>query len=159
MVLRLGQRVPDFTLPDSDGQPRQLSEFVQKGVTALAFFPFAFSGICDKEMCSFRDGFLKYSGLGARVVGISVDSVYALKVFSQTYNLPFPLLSDFNKKAAKAYGVLQDPWVGHGYKGVAKRSIFVIDGRGFLRYRWVTDKPSNEPPYEDVVKAIAKLAK
>jgi peroxiredoxin len=159
VVLRLGQRVPDFVLPDSDGQLRQLSEFVGTGAVALAFFPFAFSGVCDKEMCSFRDGFLKYSGLGARVVGISVDSAYALKVFSQTYNLPFPLLSDFNKKVTRAYGVLQDPWVAHGYRGVAKRSVFVVDVRGFLRYRWVTDTPSEEPPYEEVVKAIAKLAK
>jgi peroxiredoxin len=93
------------------------------------------------------------------VVGISVDSVYALKAFSQTYNLPFPLLSDFNKRVTRAYGVLQDPWVGHGYRGVAKRSVFVVDRRGFLRYRWVTETPNNEPPYEDVVKVIAKLAK
>lgn len=158
MVLRLGQRVPEFTLPDYNKQQRSLSEFLQKGITVLAFFPFAFSGVCDKEMCTFRDGMSRFSGRGSNVVGISVDSLFALKVFAQTYNLPFPLLSDFNKKVVKAYGVLQDPWVGFGYKGVAKRSAFVVDKKGILRYKWITDAPSNEPPYEEVHEAIQKLA-
>ena len=136
-----------------------MTGFNQEGPTVLFFFPFAFSGVCDKEVCYFRDGFARFSGLGARVVGISVDSVYALKAFVQTYNLPFPLLSDFNKKVTKAYGVLQDQWVGHGYRGVAKRSVFVVDKRSVLRYRWVTETPSQEPPYEEVVKAVGKLSK
>ena len=159
MVLRLGQRVPDFALPDSDGKLRRVSEFNHAGAMVIAFFPFAFSGVCDKEMCSFRDGYSDFSNLGAQVVGISVDSVYTLKAFTQTYNLPFPLLSDFNKKIARSYGVLQDSWVGHGYRGVAKRSVFVVDVRGFLRYRWVSGTPADEPPYQDVIRAITKLAK
>jgi len=123
----------------------------------LAFFPFAFSGACDKEMCTFRDS---VSSLGnhAHLVGISVDSVFSLKAFAQTYDLTFPLLSDFNKKVVKLYDVLHDPWVSLGYKGVAKRSVFLIDGRGFLRYRWVTDIPTEEPPYAEVAKAMQKLA-
>lgn len=125
----------------------------------LVFFPFAFSGVCDKEMCFFRDSYSEFSSLGARVVGISVDSVYSLKAFSQTYDLPFLLLSDFNKKVTKSYGVLQDPWVGHGYRGAAKRSLFVVDRKCILRYRWVTDVPSEEPPYKDLVKALSKMIK
>ena len=89
---------------------------------------------------------------------MSVDSSYSLKAFAQTYNLQFPLLSDFNKKVARLYGVLQDPWVGLGYKGVTKRATFVIDRKGALRHRWVTDVPSEEPPYAEVVKAAQKLA-
>lgn len=157
MVLRIGQKVPDFALPDSDNRTRSLEEFTQKGPVILAFFPFAFSGTCDKEMCMFRDGFGTLEGFGTRLVGVSVDSTFALKAFSQTYNLQFPLLSDFNKKTTKLYGVLQDPWVGLGYKGVAKRSIFLVDGRAMLRYRWVTDVPSDEPPYAEVMKAAQKL--
>lgn len=157
MVLRLGQKVPDFALSDSDGRPHKMSEFIQNGTSVLVFFPFAFSGMCDKEMCSFRDGFAELAGLGAQVVGMSVDSVFTLKAFSQTYNLPFLLLSDFNKKVSKLYGVLQDPWVRYDYKGVAKRSVFVVDGRGMLRYRWITETPSVEPPYGDVIKAVSKL--
>ncbi len=144
MVLRIGQRVPEFSLPDYNKQQRSLAEFLQKGTTTLAFFPFAFSGVS------------RISGVGGQIAGISVDSLFTLKVFAQTYGLQFPLLSDFNKKVVKLYGVLQDPWVGYGYRGVAKRSVFVVDTKGILRYKWITDVPSNEPPYEEVMAAVAK---
>ena len=154
----MGQKAPEFSLPDSDKRARTLSEFTRQGTVILAFFPFAFSGVCDKEMCTFRDGFGELQQANAQLVGISVDSAYSLKAFAQTYNLQFPLLSDFNKKVTRLYGVLQDPWGGLGYKGVAKRATFVVDRRGVLRHRWVTDVPSEEPPYPDVVKAVQKLA-
>jgi peroxiredoxin len=157
MVLRIGQRVPDFSLPDTNKQERKLSDFTQKGRTVLLFFPFAFSGVCDKEMCVFRDGAARLNSLNAQTVGISVDSLFTLKIFAQTYNLQFPLLSDFNKKVSKAYDVLQDPWPGFGYKGVSKRAAFVLDGKGILRYKWVSDVPSNEPPYEEIMSALSKL--
>jgi glutaredoxin-dependent peroxiredoxin len=155
VVLRIGQKVPAFGLPDADGAARTLHEFTGAGGVVLAFFPFAFSGVCDKEMCTFRDGFSELSGAGAQLVGISVDSTYALKAFAQTYDLRFPLLSDFNKKVTRLYGVLQAPWVGFGYNGVAKRAVFVIDKKGVLRYRWVTDDPRKEPPYAEVTKAVS----
>lgn len=158
MALRIGQRAPDFELVDAEREARKLSEFVSKGSVLIAFFPFAFSGVCDKEMCTFRDGFDRLESAGAQLVGISVDSLYTLKVFAQTYNLGFPLLSDFNKKVIKLYDVLQDPWVANGYRGVAKRAVFLVDKKGILRYRWVTDAPANEPPYEEVMTAAAKLA-
>jgi peroxiredoxin len=157
LVLRLGQRVPDFVLPDQNKRERKLSEFTQKGKTVLLFFPFAFSGVCDKEMCTFRDNMVKYGALGSQVVGISVDSTYTLQVFAKTYDLQFPLLSDFNKKVSKAYGALHETWVAMGYKGVSKRSVFVVDGKGILRWKWVTDNPGLEPPYDEVVSALGKL--
>lgn len=157
MVLRLGQRVPEFTLPDSDKKLRSLDEFIRQGTVVLAFFPFAFSGTCDKEMCTFRDGFDSLRVSGTQLVGISVDSTYSLKAFAHTYSLQFPLLSDFNKKVTRLYGVLQDPWPGLGYKGVAKRAVIIVDARGMLRYRWVTDTPSEEPPYPEVMKAAQSL--
>lgn len=157
MVLRIGQRVPDFTLPDTEKHERKLSEFTQRGKTAVLFFPFAFSGVCDKEVCVFRDDAAKLNSMGSQVVGISVDSLFTLKVFAQTYNLQFPLLSDFNKKVSRAYGVLHENWVAFGYKGVSKRAAFVLDGKGILRYKWVTDAPSNEPPYDEIFVALAKL--
>jgi peroxiredoxin len=155
---RIGQKVPEFALPDTDKKTRSLGEFTKQGATMLAFFPFAFSGTCDKEMCMFRDDFGTLQASGAQLVGISVDSSYSLKAFAQTYNLQFPLLSDFNKKVTKLYGVLQDPWVDLGFKGVAKRSVFLVDERSILRYRWVTDAPSDEPPYQEVMKAVQRLA-
>lgn len=149
VVPRLGQKAPGFSLPDANQNYRSLGEFVQKGTVVLAFFPFAFSGVCDKEMCAFRDD---WASLEAKVqlVAISVDSVYTLKAFAQTYNLQFPLLSDFNRKVSRTYGVLQDNWSGFGYRGVARRSVFIADGKGILRYRWTTDNPTDEPPYNDV---------
>lgn len=158
MVPRLGQRVPDFALPDANQKIRSLADFTKQGPVVLAFFPFAFSGVCDKEMCTFRDGFAALQGAGTQLVGVSVDSSFSLKAFGQTYNLQFPLLSDFNKRVTKQYGVLQDPWVSLGYKGVAKRAVMVIDQRGRLRYRWVTDTPTEEPPYAEIVKAVQKIA-
>jgi len=156
MVLRIGQRVPDFSLPDVNEHERKLSEFLNDGNLVLAFFPFAFSGVCDKEMCTFRDDFGRFGEMGARGVGISVDSLYALKVFAQTYDLQFLLLSDFNKKVSKIYDVLHDVWVAHGYKGVSKRAVFVIDKKGILRYRWVTDDPGQEPPYDEIQSVLSK---
>jgi len=155
--LRVGQKAPEFSLPDAEGKQRSLGEFLGQAVALLAFFPFAFSGVCDKEMCVFRDGLYELSAPTTQVVGISVDSVFTLKAFAQTYNLPFPLLSDFNRQVTKLYGVLQNPWVGFDYGGVAKRSIFLVDKKGSLRYRWVTDTPSNEPPYEKIAEAAARL--
>jgi len=157
VVLRIGQRVPDFTLPDADKKERKLSEFTQRGKTVLLFFPFAFSGVCDKEMCTFRDNMVKYNSVGAEPVGISVDSSFTLKVFAQTYGIQFPLLSDFNKKVSKAYGVLHETWVTLGYKGVSKRAAFVLDSKGILRYKWVTDNPGEEPPYNEIVSTLSKL--
>lgn len=128
------------------------------GTTVIAFFPFAFSGVCDREMCTFRDSLSRLNALNGNLVGVSVDSIYALKVFAQTYNLQFPLLSDFNKRVSRAYGALHDTWVAWGYKGVSKRAVFVADKRGVLRYKWTTDIPSNEPPYGEVESVVSKLA-
>jgi peroxiredoxin len=158
MVLRIGQRVPDFSLPDADAHEKKLSEFLNKGNVVLAFFPFAFSGTCDKEMCVFRDDMSKFARIGSQVVGISVDSVYTLKVFGETYNLQLPLLSDFNRKVSKAYDALHDVWVNYGYKGVSKRAVFVVDKKGILRYRWITDNPGEEPPYDEIQSALNKIA-
>lgn len=157
MVLRIGQRVPEFSLPDTDKRERRLLEFTERGKTVLLFFPFAFSGVCDREMCFFRDESAGLASLKAQMVGVSVDSVFTLKVFAQTYNLQFTLLSDFNKKVSRAYGVLEESWGDFRYKGVAKRAAFVLDGKGILRYKWVTDDPSNEPPYTELVSALSKL--
>lgn len=154
---RIGQKAPGFSLPDAEGKQRSLEEFVGPAVALLAFFPFAFSGVCDKEMCVFRDGFDDLSAPTTQVVGISVDSVFTLKAFAQTYDLQFPLLSDFNRLVTRLYGVVQERWVGFDYDGVAKRSVFLVDKKGSLRYKWVADAPSNEPPYEEVAEAVARL--
>ncbi len=157
MVPRLGQKAPDFSLPDANQVNRSLNEFTKRGTAILAFFPFAFSGVCDREMCTFRDDAAALEDSKTQLIAVSVDSAYTLKAFAQTYNLQFPLLSDFNKRVSKSYGVLQSQWEGLGYKGVAKRSVFLVDGRGILRYRWVSDGAVDEPPYSDVREAAKRL--
>lgn len=156
MVARLGQRAPRFVLPDSDGTMRTLDEFVARGRVLLVFFVFSFSGISDKGLCYIRDSLDGFSSVGLQPVGIGVDSVFVLRVFKQTYNFPFPLLSDYDKKASRDYGLLQGTPGVFGYKGVVRRSVFVVDKRGVLRYKWVADD-SNEPNYDEIVK-IAKTA-
>jgi len=157
MTPRVGQRVPEFTLLDVDKRDRSLSEFVQRGKVVIAFFPFAFSGTCDREMCTFRDNMARLSSMRAQVIGISVDSLFTLRAFAHTYGIEYPVLSDYNKKVIRAYGVMQDPWVDFGYRGVSKRAVFVVDGKGILRYKWSTDVPSEEPPYDQVISALAKI--
>lgn len=158
MPLRVGQRVPDFSLPDVGKRERRLSEFFGRGGIVLAFFPFAFSGTSDRELCVFRDGISKLDSTKSTVIAVSVDSVFTLKVFAQTYGIEFPLLSDFNKKVSRTYGVLQEEWVNLGYKGVSKGAIFVIDMKGILRYRWSADAADDEPPYELIASTLKKIA-
>ena len=157
MVLRIGQKIPDFSLYDSEGNDRKLSELIQRGVLTIVFFPFAFSGVCDRQICLFRDNLIG-GGLNGSVVGISSDSVYTLKIFAETYNPGFPLLSDFNRKVSRAFDILQDSWSDFGYKGVAKRAVFVIDRREVLRYRWIDDDVGKEPPYEEISSVARRLS-
>jgi len=118
----------------------------------LLFFPFAGSGVCTKEMCNFRDEFKQYEELDAQVLGVSVDSVYALNLFAEKNNYNFPLLSDFNKEVIKAYGIYDESFAPGklDYSGVAKRSAFVIDKDGKVKYAEVLPSPGNEPNYEAI---------
>jgi glutaredoxin-dependent peroxiredoxin len=156
VVLPIGHRIPDFSLFDTDGKERKLPEFLQNDSLTLIIFPFAFSGISDRELCMFRDN-LAAKSLKGTVVGISVDSVFTLRIFNLTYELGFSLLSDFNKKVVKAFDVLEDSLTNFGYKGVAKSSIFVVDRKGVLRYRWIAGNPSEEAPYEEIANVASKL--
>lgn len=125
----------------------------------MAFFPFAFSGTCDKEMCSFRDSSTDLEVVGGRVVGISVDSVFTLRAFGRTYGLEFPLLSDFNRRVARLYGVLEEKWVSLDYRGVARRAVFIVNRRGILIHRWMAMNPSDEPPYPEIFKAVEEAGR
>jgi peroxiredoxin len=152
MVVRLGQKAPRFSLPDSDGNMRTLDEFVAMGRVLLVFFAFAFSGASDKDLCYVRDNLDSLNAVGLQPVGIGVDSVFTLKVFKHTYDFQFPLLSDYNKKVSREYGLLQDSGP-FGYRGVVRRSIFVVDKRGLLRYRWMGNH-SSEPRFDEVIVAV-----
>ncbi len=149
-----GAQAPDFTLMNQDRQPVTLSANRGKPVV-LAFFPAAFSSVCTKELCTFRDALAKLNAAKAQVYGISVDTFFTLKAFGDQQGLTFPLLSDFNKDVIRQYGVFNEDMIG--LKGIAKRAVFVIDPNGVVRYREVLDDARNEPNYDRVLSTVASL--
>ena len=156
MSVEVGQRIPNVAVVNAERKPVKLSEFFGTPLV-LVFFPGAFTGVCTKEMCTFRDSLEKFNGLNARVVGISIDSPYAQKGFADQHKLNFPLLSDFNRNAVKAFDIEDPNFAGGQLPGVAKRSVFVLDKDGNVRYRWVSDNPGVEPNYDEVTEAIRKI--
>jgi glutaredoxin-dependent peroxiredoxin len=154
MAADLGTKAPDFTLTNQDRQPVTLSE--QRGrPVVLAFFPAAFSSVCTKELCTFRDSLARLNEAKAQVYGVSVDTFFALKAFHDQQHFAFPLLSDFNKQVIRDYGVFNQDMVG--LKGIAKRAVFVIDQDGIIRHREVLDDARNEPDYEQVFAALHSM--
>jgi peroxiredoxin len=155
MAAEVGSKAPDFTLMNQDREPVRLSDQFGKANLILAFFPAAFSGTCTKEMCTLRDSMSQLSGLDARVYGISTDTFFALKAWGDEQKLGFPLLSDYNKAAIKAYDVANPDMIG--LKDIARRAVFVIDKNGVVRYREVVEDARNEPDYEKLKRALAAL--
>jgi len=154
MTADVGSPAPDFTLISHDRQPLTLSRARGRAVV-LAFFPAAFSSVCEKELCTFRDRLAQLNGANAQVYGISVDTFFTLKAFHDAQHLSFPLLSDFNKQVIRDYGVFNEDMVG--LKGIAKRAVFVIDRDGIVRHREVLDDARLEPNYEKVFQALAAI--
>ena len=151
MPVDVGAEAPDFTLMNQDREPVTLSKLRGRAVV-LAFFPAAFSSVCQKEMCTFSDSMARLGAAEAQVYGVSVDTFFTLKAFQDQQKLNFPLLSDFNKQAIRDYGVFNEDMIG--LKGIAKRAVFVLDKDGVVRYREVLEDARNEPDY---AKALAAL--
>ena len=156
MALKVGDKASDFKLFDSDKKERSLSEFLSKK-TVLAFYPGAFTGVCTKEMCALRDSLSNLSKVNAQVVGISVDGPFANKAFATANNLSFPLLCDFTRTVSKQYCGVHDDFAGVKGYTAAKRSIFVLDTKGIIKYVWISDNPGVEPVYDEINKAVASL--
>ena len=154
MTVDVGSPAPDFTLMSHDRQPVTLS--AQRGhPVVLVFFPAAFSSVCQKELCTFRDQLTRFNHAHAQVYGISVDTFFSLKAFHEAQSLTFPLLSDFNKQVIRAYGVFNEDMIG--LHGIAKRAVFVLDGQGVVRHREVLEDARNEPDYPKVFAAVETL--
>jgi peroxiredoxin len=154
MAADVGSKAPDFTLPNQDREPVTLSAAAGKNVV-LAFFPAAFTSVCTKELCHFRDSLAALNTANATVYGISVDTPFALKEFASQQKLNFPLLSDFNKDAITKFDVVNPDMLG--LKGIARRAVFVIDAQGTIRHRQVTASPGDEPDYAQVDAVLASL--
>ena len=154
--IRVGADAPDFTaFAPPGGANFTLSEHRGRP-TVLMFVPLAFTSTCTAEFCHVSDHWGQWGELGADVVGISVDSPFVNQKWGEEMGAPFPILSDFNKEAVSAYGVLQDELIG--LRGVARRSVFVVDGEGRVTYAWVAENPGILPPFDEIVEAVQAVA-
>ena len=156
MALSAGTRAPAFSLPDADGDIKSLSDYEGRNLV-IAFFPAAFSGVCDTEMCAFRDSLGELNGMDADVVAVSVDMRFANKEFESKHGLGFPVLSDYRREAIKAYDVEFHDFAGMDGLTVALRSVFVVDKGGTIRWSWAAPAQGEEPDYKDVNAAVRAL--
>lgn len=155
MSLSTGDPAPDFALPRRPGQPPvRLSDFRGRKVVLL-FVPLAFSSVCTRELCGVRDDYAAYRELDAEVLGVSVDSPFALQAWAEQQGIPFSLLSDFNKSTSRAYGALYDDY--YGLQGVSKRAAFVVDREGRLAYSQVLEDSGDLPDLAAIRSTLAQL--
>jgi len=157
MAVDVGSKAPDFTLVNQDREPVTLSQQLGQSNVVLAFFPGAFSGTCTKEFCNLRDTMSNFKNVNAKVLGISTDTFFALKAWDDQQKLGFPLLSDYNKEVIGKYGVVNPDMIG--LKNIAKRSVFVIDRNGVVRYREVLEDARNEPDYKKLNEELTAIGR
>lgn len=155
MTIQVGTPAPDFTLYNSDKHPVTLSSLRDKNVVLL-FFPLAFTSTCTVELCSTRDHISDYEDLNAEVLAISVDTPQTLHKWKELEHFNFQLLSDFNKEASTLYDSLYETF-SVGLKGVSKRSAFVIDKQGIVRYAEVLEKAGDLPNIDAVKACLASI--
>lgn len=157
MTIEVGHKAPEFSLPHIPGQdPVKLSHYQGRKNVVLLFFPLAWSSVCTKELCTLRDDYSRYADLDAEVLGISVDSPFALQAWSKEQGFQFPLLSDFNREVSRKYDVLYDELLG--LRGVSKRAAFVIDKKGEVRYAEVCPSAGDLPNLEAIREAVMGLS-
>jgi len=154
--IKVGDKAPDFALPDVDLKTRSLKEFLGQKIV-LAFFVGAFTSTCTKEMCEFRDSMARLIDLNAQVIGLSVSDPFSNKGFTEKNRLPFPILSDYKREVIRTYGLELPNFAGLNGYTVAKRSIFVIDSKGIVRYVWVSDNPAVEPNYQEIQNVLEQI--
>jgi peroxiredoxin len=154
--IKVGEKAPGFILPDINLKLRRLREFLGHNVV-LAFFVSAFTSICTKEMCAFRDSMARLINLDAQVIGISVNEPFSNKAFAEKNKLVFPILSDYNREVIKLYGIEVTDFAGIKGYTVAKRSIFIVDKNGVVRYVWITDNQAIEPDYHKIEHVLKRF--
>lgn len=150
----IGKPAPDFTLVDHKRNSVTLSSLRGQKVV-LAFYPAAFTGVCQKELCTFRDTLDELNGLGGQVFGVSVDGPFSNAAFAKENNITYPLLSDLGGAVAEAYGVVWKNLANIPGYNVANRSVFVVGANGDIVYAWVAPNPGVEPDYAAVKAALA----
>ena len=163
MPAAVGTKAPDFSLPTKTGEgPKQikLSDNFGKKNTVLLFFPMAFTGVCTTEMCDTSNDLPNYTNLNAEVYGISGDNPFAQEAWAQKERIGVILLSDYEHKIAREYGVAYDsflPQINLGMGGVPKRSAFVVDKNGVIQYAESNDDAKQLPNFEKIKAKLAEL--
>lgn len=154
MSVEVGQDAPEIELPVAGSQEKfKLSDYKGKQPVVLLFFPLAWTGVCTQQMCDTRDSMNRFEELEAKIVGISVDSPFALNKFKEDQGLNFDLASDFNRSACSAYDCKYDELLG--FQNVAKRSAFVIGKNGKVLYARVNESAKDVPPTAEIQEALA----
>lgn len=159
MALKAGDKAPDFTLPSFTPSPdlAQISLSGLKGKNVvLLFFPQAFTGVCETQICTMSNDFNTYKDMNAEVLGISVDGTFVQKAFAEQKGIKIPLLSDFNKEVIRKYDVVQAEFA-HGQKETSQRAVYVIDKDGVIRYVEVTENPGVQVNFDGIKTAVAAL--
>jgi glutaredoxin-dependent peroxiredoxin len=160
MSLKVGDIAPNFILKNTNLEPISLSDYKGKKNVVILFFPAVGTSVCEKELCSTRDGMKDYENLDAQVLAISVDGPFAQKLWADKHQFNFPVLSDFNKEASPAYGSFYDVWLPGKLDliGIAKRSAFVVDKKGVIQYAEVLEVAGDEPNYNAIQETLKKLS-
>lgn len=159
MPLSVGDRAPDINLYTDATEPFSLEEARSEGPVVLLFFPGAFTSVCTSELNAVGNDYDRYQNLGARVVGISTDSPFALAEFKSVNKIPFTLLSDHDGEVSAAYGAKYDnDFTQMGLDRISKRSAFVVGEDGTIRYAEVLDNAGEQPDFDAVIDALQKQA-
>jgi peroxiredoxin len=154
-TMSLPDEAPDFHLYDQNLVVRSLKDFKGRK-TVLAFFPGAFTDVCTREMCVFRDSMKSMIEFGAQIVGICVNDPFTNKAFANALRLPFVILSDYTRETIKEYDVFHEDYAGLKGYTVAKRSVFILDQEGKLQYKWITENPALEPIYNEITDEVGR---
>ncbi|MBU8922844.1 MAG: redoxin domain-containing protein [Bacteroidales bacterium] len=153
--IKIGDQAPDFELIETLESNWKLSDHLGGKTIVLLFFPLAYSPPCTEELCGIRDGFNEFQNLDAEVIAVSVDHPFVLDSWKKELELPFSLLSDFNTDVCRKFGACHTQ-LGP-LKGVAKRSAFVIDNEGKIRYQWISDDPGVLPNIDEIRQVLDGL--
>lgn len=152
-MIEVGTKAPGFNLLNTSRERVSLETLAGQQVV-VAFFPAAFTGVCQKELCTFRDSLASLNDLNATVVGISVDAPFSNGAFAERNELNFDVLSDYTREAVTAYGVELEDFAGMPGYTAAQRSVFVVGADGNVKYAWIAPNPGVEPDYDAVKAAL-----
>jgi len=150
MSVGVGDRAPGFTLTGTGGETYSLSDFAGKPVV-LVFYPGDDTPVCTRQLNAYNDGLDQFEALDAQILGVSAQGVDSHNAFSGKHGFKFPLLADTDKQVAAAYGIL-------GPIGFPRRSVFIIDGEGIIRYAHRAIAGLTYRPVAELIEELRKIS-